>query len=122
MTSTTTAPAFTHTADCTDQFIGRSLRIERDSLLLSAPVDSAAPLDLINYIMEEARQLQDQLCVDCAKLALLRVDDQLRIARKQYRNRPKDRTPSDYRYRDGLVAEIDALIAKRDAIRAAIAQ
>lgn len=116
----TAAPAFTHSQDCDDQFIGRSARIERDVIILDMPGPAVDPLVLLDYVIAEAHRMQAELCVDCAKTALHRVEASLTTVRKRekaLRNSPAFGS-RDY----SIVADlVDELVAKRAALRAELA-
>jgi hypothetical protein len=79
------------------------------------------PIDLLELIMAAGRELQHEVCVDCAKTALHRVEASLTTVRK--RERALRDSPA-FGSRDySIVANrVDELVAQRAAIRAELAR
>jgi len=130
MTSTT-APAFTHSRDCTANAIACALENVRDALresLYDANELPNSPLDLLEYIEQTARGYQAYGIVscDCRKRELGRLNEELRIARKRQRafNGDARLYNADYAARRAaeLADTVTELMEQRAAIRAEIAR
>lgn len=108
----TTAPAFTHTPSCTDQYLGRAFRIET--------ANGAATADA-EWVRSLALKLQDHVCIDCAKTALHSVEAKLPTLRKRERALRNSPAFGSAEY-SAVANEIDTLVWRRDAIRAELAR
>ena len=121
----TTAPAFTHSQLCTDASVGRAVRALFERALLDPPVGPVTELMVLDYAITAGQiEQNNHCCDDCAKRALTRVENELRLARKRQRAFNADAGLFNAATVEQITAEraadVDHLIAKRDAIRKAI--
>lgn len=121
MTSTT-APAFTHTNDCDRKAIGRELTDLIAGIRMTSTdeqlrhVDFRPQIDILEHIVEMSAA-HPRVC-DCGQLALSRVENSLRLARKALR--AKLDTGAHGVTVETMQARVWALRDERDAIRAAV--
>jgi len=116
----TTAPAFTHTATCDALTIGRLVQQLHAIALTEAPAPVADALSVLEYVISTANDGSPRGC-SCGADALLKVNADLTLARKReraYRNSPAFGS-AEY---SAVMNEVDALVARRAAIREALAR
>jgi hypothetical protein len=116
----TTAPAFTHTADCDSLTIGRLVQQLHAQALTEAPAPVDDALTVLEFVIRTANDGHDRAC-DCAKTALHKVETSLTTVRK--RERALRNSPA-FGSRDySIVAHrLEELLEQRAALRAELAR